>query len=62
MEPVAAQLLGTGLATVGVGLSAVGVGIIYATNAPNESKRTGLLVTAGFGVACLLLALTMLFR
>ena len=60
MEIEAAKFIGAGLAAVGIGLAAVGVGIAYAM-APDKAKATGVMVTAGFGVACLLLALVTLF-
>lgn len=60
MDPVVAKLIAAGLASVGAGLAAVGIGLVYAT-APEQSKITGLLLTAGFGAACLLLAIIMLF-
>jgi hypothetical protein len=58
---VAAQIFGRGLACVGVGLSAV-IGIVFATSAPDDTRKLGLALTVGFGVACLLIALLLLFR
>lgn len=60
MDPAAAKLIAAGLATVGVGLAAVGVGIVYAT-ASEKSKTTGLLLTSGLGLACLLNTIMLLF-
>jgi len=60
MDPEAAKLIAGGLATVGIGLSAVGVGIVYAM-ASEKARGAGLLLTGGFGTACLLLALMLLF-
>jgi hypothetical protein len=56
MDPAAAQLL------VGAGLSAVGTGIVFATSAPEDTRKLGLALTVGFGIACLLVALLLLFR
>jgi hypothetical protein len=49
------------LACVGAGLSAV-IGIVFATSAPDDTRKLGLALTVGFGVACLLMALLLLFR
>ncbi len=61
MDFGAAKVLAGGLAAVGVGLSAVGFGVVYAMASEN-TKATGLLVTAGFGASCLLLAFWCIFR
>ncbi len=61
MEPVTGQVLAAGLACIGAGLAGVGIGLVYATAAPEKSKRLGLGLTAGFGVVCLLIALRLLF-
>ncbi len=61
MDPAAASILGAGLACVGAGLSAVGIGVVFATSAP-EKRNLGLSLTVGFGVACLLIALLLLYR
>jgi hypothetical protein len=60
MEPEAAKLIGAGLATVGIGLSAVGIGVVYAM-APEKVRATGLLLTAAFGVVCLVFTWMLLF-
>lgn len=62
MELVTGQYLAAGLALVGAGLSGVGIGLVYAATAPEQSKRLGLALTGGFGLACLLTALVLMFR
>lgn len=61
MEVHTAALIGAGLARVGAGLSAVGIGIIFATTAREKIQRTGLMLTAGLGIACLIAAVWMIF-
>jgi hypothetical protein len=62
MDMGAAALLASGLACVGAGLSAVGIGIVFATTPPESTRKLGLSLTAGFGAACLLIALVLLYR
>jgi hypothetical protein len=61
MENLAAQYLAAGLALVGAGLSGVGIGLVYAATAAEQSKRLGLALTAGLGIACLLIAFVLIF-
>ncbi len=61
MDPAAAQYLAAGLALIGAGLSGVGIGLVYAATAPEQSKRLGLALTGGFGLACLLMAFILVF-
>jgi hypothetical protein len=62
MEPIFAQYLAGGLACVGAGLAALGIGLVYATTAPEQSKRLGLGLTGGLGVVCLGIALLRVLR
>lgn len=62
METIAAQYLAGGLACVGAGLAAVGMGLVYATTAPEKSKRSGLGLTGGLGAVCLAIALLLVLR
>jgi F-type H+-transporting ATPase subunit c len=61
MDPIAAKFIATGLACVGMGLSAVGLGVLFVATSPEQTKRTGLILISGFGAACLVLALLLLF-
>jgi F-type H+-transporting ATPase subunit c len=62
MDPTAAKFLAAGLACVGMGLAGVGIAILFATTHPGDKvKSLGLLLTGGFGVASLLIALLVLF-
>ena len=61
MELHTGALIGAGLACVGAGLSAVEYGIIFTTTTREKIQRTGLMLTAGFGIACLIAALWMIF-
>jgi hypothetical protein len=61
MDLSSAKLIAAGLACVGMGLSSVGLGVLFVATAPDQSKLTGSLLISGFGVACLLIALFMMF-
>jgi hypothetical protein len=61
MDLAAAKLIAAGLACVGMGLSSVGPGVLFVTTAPDQSKRIGSFIISGFGIACFLMALFMMF-